>query len=79
MAVTWTVGRGNKRRLIRVEWQETGGPPVRKPATGGFGTTLIETAIPGATVKRELSSAGLTCIIELELPEAVENAALGSA
>ncbi len=75
VAVTWTVSRGNEGRLIKVEWQETAGPPVRKPAAGGFGTTLIESAIPGAKVKREFRSGGLTCIIEMEPPETVENEA----
>ncbi len=77
VAVTWTVNGGNKGRLIRVEWQETGGPPVQKPAAGSFGTTLIESAIPGATVKREFRAGGLACTIELELPEAAENGAAG--
>jgi two-component system CheB/CheR fusion protein len=73
VAVTWTLSPGNKRRLIRVEWQETGGPTVQKPGAGGFGTTLIESAIPGAMVKRELRAGGLACAIELELPEAAEH------
>jgi two-component system CheB/CheR fusion protein len=73
VAVTWTLSPGNKRRLIRVEWQETGGPTVQKPGAGGFGTTLIESAIPGAMVKRELRAGGLACTIELELPEAAEH------
>ncbi|MGC1280053.1 MAG: sensor histidine kinase, partial [Xanthobacteraceae bacterium] len=75
VSVTWTVSRGNKGRLIRVEWLETGGPPVQKPAAGSFGTTLIESAIPGATVKREFRAGGLACTIELELPEAAQNGA----
>ena len=77
MAVTWTLSRDNKGRLIRVEWQETGGPPVQNPAGGGSGTALIESAIPGATVKREFRAAGLACTIELELPEAAEKGAAG--
>ena len=72
VAVTWTLGGGNKGRLIKVEWQETGGPPVHRPAAGGFGTTLIESAIPGAKVRREFRSGGLVCTIELELPETAE-------
>jgi two-component system CheB/CheR fusion protein len=75
VAVTWAVSRGNKGRLIRVEWQETDGPPVQKPAGGGFGKTLIESAIPDAKVKREFRAGGLACTIELELPETAENGA----
>ncbi|HEX3939799.1 MAG TPA: chemotaxis protein CheB [Xanthobacteraceae bacterium] len=68
--VTWTLNPGNKGRLIRVKWQETGGPPVAKAAAGSFGTTLIESAIRGAIVKREFQPGGLVCTIELALPEA---------
>ncbi|MFZ0776226.1 MAG: chemotaxis protein CheB [Xanthobacteraceae bacterium] len=77
LAVTWTLGRGNKGRRIRVEWQETGGPPVHNPAGRGSGTALIESAIPGAAVKREFRAGGLACTIELGLPEAAENGAAG--
>jgi len=70
VAVTWTLSRRNKGRLIRVEWLETDGPAVQKPAGGGVRKTLIESAIPGATVKREFRRAGLACTIELELPGA---------
>ena len=48
-----------------------------KPAGGGSGTALIESAIPGATIKREFRAGGLTCTIELELPEAAENREAG--
>ncbi len=77
VAITWTVSRGNKGRLITVEWKETGGPPVQKPVAGSFGTTLIESAIPEAKVKREFLAGGLACTIEVELPEAAENGAAG--
>ncbi len=77
LTVTWTLSRGDKGRLIRVEWREAGGPPVKNPAGGGSGTALIESAIPGATVKREFSAGGLACTIELELPEAAGNGAAG--
>jgi two-component system CheB/CheR fusion protein len=50
---------------------------VKNPAGGGSGTALIESAIPGATVKREFSAGGLACTIELELPEAADNGAAG--
>jgi two-component system CheB/CheR fusion protein len=79
VVVTWTLSRRNNRRLIKVEWQETGGPAVQNPGAGGFGTTLIESAIPGANVEREFRSGGLTCTIDLELPEAAEDGAAGKA
>lgn len=72
VAVTWIFSHRNKGRLVRVEWLETGGPPVQKPAGDGFGTTLIESAISGATVRRDFLPGGVACAIELELPEAAE-------
>ena len=73
VAVTWTVAPRNNQRILKFVWSETGGPAVAGPAAGGFGSTLIETAIPKAHVKREFRSAGLVCEIELALPEPGEN------
>lgn len=39
--VSWAVLPGEPPKLDLV-WRESGGPPVRKPAARGFGTTLIE-------------------------------------
>jgi two-component system CheB/CheR fusion protein len=43
---------------------------VREPAVHGFGSTLIDTAIPGAQIKREFRPDGFRCTIEVPLPEA---------
>ncbi|MBV9968566.1 MAG: PAS domain-containing protein, partial [Xanthobacteraceae bacterium] len=74
VAVTWSVIPRNNDRFLRFVWSETGGPAVAAPTSTGFGSTLIETAIPKAKVKREFRSAGLVCEIELTLPEPAENA-----
>ncbi|MGH7170327.1 MAG: sensor histidine kinase, partial [Gemmataceae bacterium] len=74
VSVTWTNSGGNDQRLLRVEWRETAGPPVKSPAAGGFGSTLIENAIPGAQVERVFHAGGLACKIELALPEDGHNA-----
>ncbi len=71
--MTWAVQRRNQQRLLRFEWKESGGPPVRRPAASGLGSTLIESAIPGAQVKREFRPDGVICIIELALPEAADD------
>ncbi|GAA3065179.1 hypothetical protein GCM10010520_11210 [Rhizobium viscosum] len=65
----WVLDEENGRRQFRVTWQESGGPPVMEPEKTGFGGSLIARSLPGATVHREFASAGLTCTIELELPE----------
>src|SRR5690606_19846735 len=54
--IDWTVehdpgapGAGNgaaRATCVRFVWQETGGPPVVKRDTRGFGSRLIESALP---------------------------------
>jgi two-component system, chemotaxis family, CheB/CheR fusion protein len=73
--LTWTLNSQNDPRTLKVIWREQGGPPVQQPGTDGFGSALIENAIPSATVKREFDPAGLICTIELPLGEAGENGA----
>jgi two-component system, chemotaxis family, CheB/CheR fusion protein len=71
--VTWTVDATKAGRMLKVTWQESGGPPVTEPKNKGFGGTLIERSLPGATVHREFAREGLICTIELELSEDEEN------
>jgi two-component system CheB/CheR fusion protein len=73
----WTVERNGGGRLLRVTWQEFGGPPVSPPTRTGFGGSLIERSLPGATVHREFAGDGLVCTIELEVPEEQDNAVQG--
>jgi two-component system CheB/CheR fusion protein len=42
---------------------------VREPGAHGFGSTLIDTAIPGAQVKREFRPEGFACTIDVPLPQ----------
>jgi two-component sensor histidine kinase/PAS domain-containing protein len=42
--LSWQVEDGDKGRLLRVHWEERGGPPVTAPKETGFGTRLIERA-----------------------------------
>lgn len=65
--VRWTLTDRSDTRHLLLTWTEKGGPKVEAPASKGLGTTLIESAIPGATVFREFRSSGLVCIIELDL------------
>jgi two-component sensor histidine kinase len=52
---------------IRIEWRESGGPPVRKPATRGFGTRLITHALTGRDEEVRLTypSDGVQCDFRL--------------
>jgi two-component system CheB/CheR fusion protein len=69
VTASWTTAGRNNQRSLRFNWREAGGPTVRKPGAQGFGSTLIDTAIPGAQVKREFLPDGLACTIEVPLPE----------
>ena len=73
VAVTWKVTPPNSPRMLHFEWSETGGLAVKQSAPAGFGSTLIESAIPGGQVKREFSADGLVCTIELAFPEPGRN------
>jgi two-component system CheB/CheR fusion protein len=63
----WTIATEHNRRVLKLVWQEQGGPPVNSPAVTGLGTTLIDTAITGARVNREFRPEGFRCTIEAPL------------
>jgi two-component system CheB/CheR fusion protein len=65
----WTIAGQDGQRTLKLVWQEQGGPQVSSPTDTGLGTTLIDTAIPGARVAREFRSEGLRCVIDAPLPE----------
>jgi two-component system, chemotaxis family, CheB/CheR fusion protein len=69
VAVTWTVTHRSNPRTLHFEWKETGGPAVKQSGPAGFGSALIESAIPGGQVKREFHGDGLVCRIDVPLPE----------
>lgn len=66
----WTLGADDQEPKLGLVWQERNGPPVEKPDRPGFGSKLIDSGIPGATVRRAFDVAGLRCTIELPWPEA---------
>ncbi len=74
ITLSWTTQPGNNGRSLRFVWQESGGPAVDQPAVTGFGSTLIDSVIPGAHVERQYHRGGLLCTIEVTLPEAVADA-----
>jgi two-component system CheB/CheR fusion protein len=85
VSVNWSVNSRNQPPILKVVWQEKGGPAATQPRKSGFGTALIENGIPGASVNREFTPEGLICLIELPLrettalpqPEAAENESSG--
>jgi two-component system CheB/CheR fusion protein len=66
----WNRQTRNGQPLLTVTWSERGGPKISEPKTRGFGSQLIERAIPNATVQREFASGGVICTIEVQLPKA---------
>jgi two-component sensor histidine kinase len=58
------------QRLV-LRWAEKGGPPVKPPTRQGFGTRLLQRALPtesGVSVAVEFNPDGLVCVIEAALP-----------
>lgn len=41
--ISWSVNEGDELEIL---WKEEGGPPVKPPSRKGFGTTIIERAVP---------------------------------
>jgi two-component sensor histidine kinase len=68
--VGWTVTGGTKR-ILRVRWEESGGPAVKKPSRKGFGTRLIAglSEDAGGKVMIDFARSGLVCTFELPLPD----------
>ena len=66
--VTWMVETAEPPRL-RLRWEESGGPPVDPPQRRGFGSRLIERALPSELggVCLEFPSTGVVCTIETQL------------
>jgi PAS domain S-box-containing protein len=70
VAVRWQV-QSNGSRTLLLHWREAGGPPVAAPTSRGFGSVLIEQSLQahGGEVSVSYAEAGLTCQINLPLPE----------
>jgi len=68
--LSWNQETKNGHPALTVIWRERGGPKTAvEPKTKGFGSELIERAIPNATVKREFATGGVICTIEVPLPK----------
>ena len=67
VSVRWDVSQNNGQRDLRLVWHERGGASPSKAPPPGLGSDLIDHAIPGASVHRELYQDGLVCTIQLTL------------
>ncbi len=69
--LSWSLDRSNgPQPLLTVTWRENGGPGIMDQKTRGFGSELIERAIPNATVRRDFARDGIVCTIEVPVTEA---------
>ena len=62
-------------RLVRVEWLERGGPPVKQERTRGFGTDLIERIVAHELrhpVELEFDVEGVRCVLLIPVRRATE-------
>jgi len=57
---------------VKIEWRETGGPPVVSPSKVGYGTSLIRELIPhelGGTVDLAFAPDGVFCKIDVPIEQ----------
>jgi len=65
--IRWSIQSGDQ---LYIEWAERGGPAVRPPERRGFGSRIVETALPnelGGAVKVDYRADGLRCSIRSPL------------
>jgi len=61
----------NEQGLLRLLWEETGGPPVQEPTTRGFGTRTVIASIEsqlGGEARFDWRREGLLCRLSVPLP-----------
>jgi two-component system CheB/CheR fusion protein len=72
VTLSWSNGERHGKPTVTLVWREQDGPSVKAPAKHGFGSRLIESAIPNARVRREFNSDGVACTIEAPASEGRE-------
>ena len=75
LQVRWQLTGDNEAGTIRIDWIESGGPPVRTPRRKGFGSRLIEGSVTGrlgGTVETDFARDGLRCRLVFPVPRETE-------
>ncbi|HEY6645143.1 chemotaxis protein CheB [Povalibacter sp.] len=70
--ISWHVANSAHPPRLKIQWSESGGPPVSPPTRRGFGSQLIERIVHyelQATVQRDFLAAGVHCSIEFPLTD----------
>ena len=69
----WATFEREGQRWLRIVWSESGGPPVKAPASRGFGSRLITEGVGyelGGDVALEFPESGVVCTITVPLKDA---------
>ena len=69
--ISWKVESGAPDDRLRLQWRESGGPPVTRPSRKGFGSRLIEGGLAqelDGEVRLDYAPAGLVCQIVMPVP-----------
>lgn len=70
ISLHWNVIKSDESSLLRIQWEEAGGPQVDPPMRKGFGSRLLERGLAGelnADVRLAYLKTGLVCDIEVPL------------
>jgi two-component sensor histidine kinase len=68
--VSWRIYGSSTSEVLRLDWTETGGPPVVKPERTGFGLITLKRGLAielDGTVTIDFPSAGLVCTMNIPL------------
>jgi two-component sensor histidine kinase len=71
LSVIWSVTGNGTGPVLRIDWQETGGPAVQPPVHRGFGSRLLKRAVTQAlrgAAELSFEPAGVRCSIEIPFP-----------
>jgi two-component sensor histidine kinase len=69
VSIEWLVTGVGREKRFKFRWEEKGGPPVKPPFRNGFGTALLEAAIPSnLNVKPRLSFEPGGFVYEIDAP-----------
>jgi two-component sensor histidine kinase len=71
LTIRWSL----KARTLKLEWRESGGPPVVPPTRFGFGLRLLSHGLDqfAGSVATSFEKTGLICTMTATLPEAASN------
>ena len=71
VTLSWSADNGR----FRLRWEERGGPPVKRPASTGFGSRMIERGLSAelqGEARIDFEASGVICTIDAPL-EAIED------